>query len=141
MSPREEEQALELNGIGKDAAERAKLAREIFEIGRDALYEAMRDAPEILFVTSAGNEDNDVTFDEEAPGSFDLPNILTVGAVDQAGDPTGFSSFGDAVDIYACGFEVESFVPGGERLAFSGTSQASPNAAIWPPRFSRWIRR
>jgi subtilisin family serine protease len=54
---------------------------------------------------------------------------MIVGAVDQAGEPTGFTSFGETVDVYANGFEVESYVPGGARMAFSGTSMASPNAA------------
>ncbi|MBU0518305.1 S8 family serine peptidase, partial [bacterium] len=31
------------------------------------------------------------------------------------------------VDAYANGFEVMSYVPGGDRMALSGTSMASPN--------------
>ena len=120
------EQALEANGIGETPEERAKLAREIFDISKNGLYEAMKSAPNILFVTSAGNEDNDVAFDEVIPSSFDLPNLLVVGAVDQAGEETSFSSFGANVDVYANGFEVESNLPGGARMAVSGTSQASP---------------
>jgi subtilisin family serine protease len=49
-----------------------------------------------------------------------------VGAVDQAGDETSFTSFGKNVIAYADGFEVESYVPGGNRLKLSGTSMASP---------------
>jgi len=128
-SPRNVEADLEANGIGKDAEERARLAREIFDISRDGLYEAIKSGPDILFITSAGNSDNDITFDEMIPSSFDLPNILTVGAVDQAGDETSFTSFGEGVDVHANGFEVESYIPGGDRMAVSGTSQSSPNAA------------
>jgi subtilisin family serine protease len=51
-----------------------------------------------------------------------------VGAVDQAGERTGFTSMGENVVVYANGFEVESYVPGGARMAMSGTSMASPNA-------------
>ncbi len=51
---------------------------------------------------------------------------MSIGAVDQAGDETGFTSFG-VVDVYANGFEVTSNVPGCHRLRMSGTSQASPN--------------
>jgi subtilisin family serine protease len=77
-------------------------------------------------VTSAGNADSDNAFEEFLPSSFDLPNIVSVGAVDQAGDETSFTSFGK-VDVYASGFQVESYVPGGDRLPFSGTSMSSPN--------------
>ncbi len=72
--------------------------------------------------------DPDVEFDEVIPSNFDLPNLMVVAAVDQAGDPTSFTSGGDNVVIYANGFEVESYVPGGGRMAASGTSMASPNA-------------
>ena len=126
-SLKEVESGLEANGIGKDAEERGKIAREIFDIYRDGLYNALKSAPDILFVIAAGNSDNDVTFDEVIPSSFDLPNVLTVGAVDQAGEETGFTSFGKSVAVYANGFEVKSYIPGGEQLAFSGTSMAAPN--------------
>jgi subtilisin family serine protease len=119
------EEALEENGVG-DPVERKKEANEIFDIGRDGLYNAMKGAPDILFVTAAGNSDNDVNFDEVIPSSFDLPNMITVGAVDQAGAETSFTSFGKHVIAYADGFEVESPVPGGSKLKLSGTSMASP---------------
>ena len=51
--------------------------------------------------------------------------MLVVGAVDQAGDQTSFTSFGN-VDVYANGYEVESTVPGGDRIKLSGTSMAAP---------------
>ncbi len=121
------EGALEANGVGKDATERAKMARAIFQVDRDGLYAALKSAPDILFVTAAGNSDNDVAFDEVTPSSFELPNLLVVGAVDQAGDQTSFTSFGKNVKVYADGFEVESVIPGGDKLKFSGTSMASPN--------------
>lgn len=126
---RETESALEANGIGKDAKERAKLAREIFDIEKKALYNAIKNTPEILFVTAAGNENDDVSFEDYYPAAFDLPNVLVVGAVDQAGDVTSFTSFGERVDVYANGFELESYIPGGEKLSSSGTSASSPNVA------------
>ncbi|MDE1169671.1 MAG: S8 family serine peptidase [Verrucomicrobium sp.] len=123
------EEALEANGAGKDAAERAKVAREIFNLDKAGLRAALESAPEILFVTAAGNSDNDVAFDEVTPSSFKLPNLLVVGAVDQAGERTSFTSFGGNVSVYADGFEVKSRIPGGDVLPFSGTSMAAPEAA------------
>ena len=57
----------------------------------------------------------------------DLPNLLVVGAVDQAGNEASFTSFGPAVTVYAKGLDVESYIPGGERMKGSGTSAAAPN--------------
>jgi subtilisin family serine protease len=128
-SLKEIERALELNGVGKDGAERAARARKLFDIEKKAMYDALKGAPDILFVVAAGNLDNDVAFDEMIPPMFDLPNVLVVGAVDQAGEPTAFTGYGPTVRVYANGFEVDSYVPGGKRLKLSGTSMASPNVA------------
>ena len=126
---RDAEQSLERNGIGKDAEERRQIARQVFSLQKNGLYDAIKNAPNILFICAAGNADTDVEFDQDIPSSFDLPNLLVVGAVDQAGDPTSFTSFGKTVQVYANGFEVDSYVPGGERMKMSGTSMASPQAA------------
>lgn len=128
VGPKAYETALEMNKAGGDAASRKALARKIYDIERNALYEAIKNAPEILFVPAAGNEDNDVTFNEYYPSAFRLPNVLVAGAVDQAGEQTAFTSFGN-VDVYASGFEVESTVPGGDKVKFSGTSMAAPQVA------------
>jgi hypothetical protein len=128
-SPRSIEGAFEANGAGGTPEERKKTAREYHALSRVALTEAMSAAPEILFVVAAGNSDSDAKFDETIPSGIDLPNVLTVGAVDQAGEETSFSSFGKNVDVHANGFEVESTLPGGERMKYSGTSMAAPNVA------------
>ena len=120
------EDALEANGAGGTAEERKKLARQIFDVDTAGLLAALKEAPGILFVVAAGNGDNNVKFDEFVPSSFQLPNMITVGAVDQAGEETSFSSFGPMVNVHANGYDVESYIPGGQRLKFSGTSMASP---------------
>jgi hypothetical protein len=123
------ESPLEKNGVGETAEERAEIARKMYKVQRDGLFEAIKGAPDILFIAAAGNADNDVEFQETIPSGFDLPNLLVVGAVDQAGDPTSFTSFGKTVRVYANGFEVDSFVPGGQRMKLSGTSMSAPNVA------------
>ena len=126
-SPRDIEAAFEANGAGGTPEERRKTAREYFQLFRVAMTEAMSSASEILFVAAAGNSDSDAEFDEFVPSGIRLPNILTVGAVDQAGEETSFTSFGKNVAVHANGFQVESYLPGGERMKYSGTSMASPN--------------
>lgn len=128
-SVKDGEEALEKCGIGKTTEERQKLAREYFEIEKKALERAFAGAPDILFVTAAGNANSDATFGEFIPSSIVLPNLLTVGAVDKAGDEAPFTSYGPTVVVHANGYQVESFLPGGNRVALSGTSMASPNVA------------
>ena len=123
------ESELELCGIGQTPDERQKLAREYFDISKNALIRAFASAPEILFVAAAGNENADSTFAEAMPADIVLPNLLTVGAVDLAGDEASFTSYGPTVKVHANGYQVESFIPGGDRVAQSGTSMASPQIA------------
>jgi subtilisin family serine protease len=121
-----EESALELCGIGANSDERKRLARENFDAERDGLTRAFASAPEILFVASAGNDNSDATFSEFIPSGIVLPNLLAVGAVDIAGDEASFTSYGPTVKVHANGVQVESVVPGGQRIAESGTSMSSP---------------
>ena len=125
-TPSTYEKDLADNGIGKDSDERKKLARHCFEIERDGLYAALKSAPGILFVTIAGNNNADNAFEEVIPSSFRLPNLIVAGAVDQAGDETNFTSYGDNVLIHADGQAVQSVVPGGAMVKMSGTSMAAP---------------
>ena len=120
------EGALELCNIGKTPDERKAIARDYFDIQKDALTKAFASAPEILFVTAAGNSNQNASFVEDIPADIVLPNLLTVGAVDKAGDEASFTSYGPTVKVHANGYQVESVIPGGEKLAESGTSMASP---------------
>jgi subtilisin family serine protease len=125
--PQDDEQSLEKNGMGKDAADRKAIAAKLFAIERQGLYDAIKSAPDILFICAAGNADSNSSFNEMIPSSFKLPNLLAVGAVDQAGDEASFTSYGDTVLVDANGYQVESTLPGGHKVRFSGTSMASPN--------------
>jgi subtilisin family serine protease len=112
-----------------DPTERKRRAAEVYGIWRDAVENAIRRAPNTLFVCAAGNSNRNAAFGQDVPASLHLPNLLTVGAVNQAGEETNFTSYGDTVVVYASGYEVESYVPGGWRRRMSGTSMASPNVA------------
>jgi len=125
----EEEKELELCGVGKTVAERKAIARKYFDETKDALTRAMASAPGILFVAAAGNENADSSFNESIPAGIVLPNLLVVGAVDQAGDEASFTSYGPTVKVHADGYQVESVIPGGDKLKESGTSMASPQVA------------
>ena len=126
---RSAESELEQCNIGRDATERKTIARGYFQMQWDALKNAMATASEILFVAAAGNSGNDASFNEAYPASIVLPNLITVGAVDKAGDEAAFTSYGPTVLVHANGYQVDSYVPGGSRVALSGTSMAAPQVA------------
>lgn len=124
-----EEEQLELCDIGKTPDERKTIARDFFDIQESALKKAFESAPGILFVTAAGNSNENASFIEDIPAGISLPNLITVGAVDKAGDEASFTSYGPTVVVDANGYQVESVIPGGGMLAESGTSMASPQVA------------
>jgi hypothetical protein len=111
------------------AVERKAQARHLFQIESDALLAAIRNAPHILFVAAAGNEDNNADFQEYIPAGLQADNLITVGAADIHGSEATFSSAGKSVVVHANGVEVDGLVPGGVRMRFSGTSVASPQVA------------
>ncbi len=123
------EQQLAIKGVGKTPAERAELSRQIFAAFKDGLQKAIAGAPDILFVAGAGNEGNDADFSEYVPAGLKLPNLLTVSAVDCYGKPTNFTTTGKSIDLYANGYQIDSLVPGGQHMKFSGTSMSSPQVA------------
>jgi len=110
-----------------DATAREAKAKELYAIWRAAVANMIANAPGTLFVAAAGNGDNDATFAQDVPASLSYPNLITVGAVNQAGDATGFTSYGPTVAVYADGFHVASKIPRGYTVRFSGTSMAAPN--------------
>jgi subtilisin family serine protease len=111
----------------QDPGKRKQMAAQLYAIWREAVEGAIKRAPGTLFVCGAGNSNSNAGFNGDVPASLTLPNLVTVGAVDQAGEETSFTSYGSTVVLDADGFQVESFVPGGTRIKFSGTSMASPN--------------
>jgi len=127
-SVKDGEEQLEQCGIGKTPDERKALAREYFDMEKNALTRAFASAPGILFIAAAGNSNQDASFAEDIPADIVLPNLMTVGAVDKAGDEASFTSYGPTVVAHANGYQVDSVIPGGDRIAFSGTSMAAPQA-------------
>jgi subtilisin family serine protease len=115
-----------LASVEPDPAKRKARAKAVFETINKSLEDSFRSAPNILFVAGAGNEDEDVDFVRSFPAGLNLPNVITVGAVDVALQPAGFTSYGKSIDVYANGFEVPSKVPGGMPINISGTSLSAP---------------
>ncbi len=127
--PQEFELWLSKTSNEADPAVRRKQAAALYTIWAAAVESAIKNAPDTLFVTAAGNNDSDVSFTQEVPAGLRFPNLIAVGAVNQAGDEASFTSYGSTVVVDADGYEVESNLPGGGTIRWSGTSIASPNVA------------
>ncbi len=84
----------------------------------------------ILFVAAAGNSssDNDVT--PSYPANYEQPNVLSVASIEQNGNLSSFSNYGQStVDLAAPGSNILSTVLGTSYASYSGTSMATPHVA------------
>jgi subtilisin family serine protease len=87
-----------------------------------ALKDAMAQSA-ILFVCAAGN---DASVSPVYPAAFNLPNIISVAAINNTGNLAAFSSYGTNVDVAAPGVGILSTLPDGNYGYISGTSAAAP---------------
>jgi subtilisin family serine protease len=84
-----------------------------------------------LFVAAAGNAgvDLDTPGNNFYPAESNVPNVLSVGAIDQAGVRAGFSNIGaSGVDLMAPGTNILSSYPSGHAW-IDGTSMAAPHVS------------
>jgi thermitase len=80
----------------------------------------------ILFVAAAGNERSNSDIKAYYPADYDLPNILSITAVDKRKTVLPTSNYGElSVDIAAPGNDIYSTLPGGKWGFMTGTSQAT----------------
>ncbi|MGI9107260.1 MAG: S8 family serine peptidase [Pyrinomonadaceae bacterium] len=90
---------------------------------------ALNDAG-ILFVAAAGNEAEDSDIMPGFPASYDLPNVVSVAALDRSNNLSTFSNRGArTVHLAAPGASILSTTPGNTYNYLSGTSMASPHVA------------
>jgi subtilisin family serine protease len=109
-------------------AEGAKISNNSWGGGSydQALYDAINNSGS-LFVAAAGNAGNDNDNYRFYPASYDLPNILSVAAIDRQGKLADFSNYGEkSVDISAPGVSILSSVPGipGDAAALSSVGSS-----------------
>lgn len=84
----------------------------------------------IMFVAAAGNSSENSDKRPHYPAGFDLPNVISVAALDRFDQLASFSNYGaKSVFIAAPGKEILSTWLGGEFREASGTSMATPEVA------------
>jgi len=96
-----------------------------------AVTDVIRSHPDALFVAAAGNTGSDDDLGGNAyPCANPEPNVLCVGAVDQAGALASFSNYGaGSVDLAAPGVRIATLNLNGYSSGWSGTSIAAPIVA------------
>ncbi len=84
----------------------------------------------ILFVAAAGNNRNNNDSRPSYPASYQVPNIISVAAVDSRGALASFSNYGQrSVHVAAPGVDILSTGKGNTLKSLSGTSMATPHVS------------
>lgn len=94
-----------------------------------ALYDAIKIAKDSnqVFITGAGNNGQNIDVFPVFPACYELPNIITVGAINCHDQLPSFTNFGRiSVDLFAPGEGIYSTQPGNSYRFNSGTSMAAP---------------
>jgi len=97
-----------------------------------SLYNAIKVAGDnnILFVVASGNESRNNDTTPAYPASYDLPNIISVGASDDKDNRSSYSNYGQySVDVFAPGEKIYSTFPSNSYSFLSGTSMACPHVS------------
>lgn len=92
--------------------------------GEELAKTAMQNAPEILFVCSAGNRG--ISTDTHYPSGFELPNIISVANMQENGRLYSGSNHTKKVHVAAPGTEIYSTLPTNTYGNKTGTSMAAP---------------
>lgn len=83
----------------------------------------------ILFVAAAGNDGSNNDSAPMYPASYQIPNVISVAAINNKGQIANFSNFGkSSVHVGAPGVNITSSTNGGY-YSFSGTSMATPHVS------------
>lgn len=94
----------------------------------DAIEEA--DAAGVGFVAATGNSGVNTDLYPEYPGSFQVPNVISVAATDSSDALVWFSNYGQTTaHLAAGGLQTLSTGLGGSYVLNSGTSMAAPQVA------------
>lgn len=95
----------------------------------ELLKQAIQEASDagVLFVAASGNSGENADVLPEFPAAFNLPNMISVAAINNRGQLSNFSNFGsNSVHIGAPGENIYSTLPNSEYDSWSGTSMAAP---------------
>jgi len=113
----------------KNSKSLEKLVHKLFESLRESLFKGIQNCSNTLFITGAGNSNSVLEEEDFIPSSFNLPNLIVVGAVNYKRERTDFTTIGKNINVYANGSNVSTIIPGGHSVNASGTSLSAPQVS------------
>jgi subtilisin family serine protease len=102
--------------------------------GGTAFSQALEDAianSGMMFAVAAGNSGANIASSPEYPASFNLPNIVTVAAVDNRGTLASFSDYGGTTAVGAPGVNIFSTIPKRQAATIGMEDNGSNFKSAW----------
>lgn len=96
-----------------------------FEKNEEELYQLIKDNSDVLFVCAAGNFRLNLDETFVYPACYNLDNVISVMAIDNAGEIYDVSGYGLNVDLAAPGKDIYVTLPENDQTFVSGTSIAT----------------
>lgn len=91
----------------------------------ESLYQTMKKYKDILFICSSGKSKKNLDDEPVFPACFELPNVISVMAIDNQGHLEDNTGYGSKAQVAAPGVEIYSSMPEGDYTYSSGTSPAT----------------
>lgn len=95
-----------------------------------------------LLICCAHNQKSNLDINPVYPASYDLPNVISVGSIDENGERSSFSNFGEnTVDIYAPGGNILSAYPQGLCTGETRSTRWGERLSCeceWSNRYGTW---
>lgn len=127
-----------LKELGIYSDENFEKMKKWIKLFHNSLYKVFKENPDIFFVIAAGNNNEDIEQGYFVPAIIDLPNTITVGALDKSGtQKASFSNYGKNVKVYATGVYDEIQISPYHTLKkelSEGTSFAAPVVTAYVAR-------
>jgi len=126
---------LHFKNCGRDSADAEAFARKMQAKFKNGYAIAYREAPNTLFINSAGNDNIDIGIDSthDLINFLHLPNIILAGALYKDLHKASYSNYGSRVDVFAPAHFPLQLVKfnyrWGQRSESAGTSAAAPVVA------------
>lgn len=96
-----------------------------FEADNQEIYQKIKECSDAIFICAGGKIGTNIDKYPVYPACYQLNNVISVGAIDSRGELYDASGYGNSINIYAPGENIEVEIGKEDRVYVDGTSAAT----------------